>query len=218
MVLDVNGCKMMTLPRNLSGDSLDYGGPPVDTISATPSRSISGAPWGRQQATQELLFPNEKTALSESAVDEYGTPWAHSQYTKHFEQNGFAFAAGAGLDMRFNRALSVRLAGLEYTRSWIHELNGYANPGGGIQLKTGIVPSDGHLVTAARPGPRPSSKSPSEGLRWRFRQRRNSQHGDMPQGKRAIPAQAVGFQRASPPQVHYERQYVLHSAGRRHKR
>jgi len=43
-----------------------------------------------------------------------------------------------GLDLNFNRALAFRLIGVEYTRSWTNDLNGYA-AGHGFQLKTGVV-------------------------------------------------------------------------------
>jgi hypothetical protein len=61
-----------------------------------------------------------------------------AQYTQQFELDGFAMAAGMGLDLHFNRALAFRIIGVEYTRSWINDLNGFAAPNG-FQVKTGVV-------------------------------------------------------------------------------
>ncbi len=139
MVLDVNGCKMMALSTNLSGDSLSYMVGPRWT--PYPDRRL--VPYvqmlvGGNKETQELMFPDLNTVAVEAAADDHGPGWVHAQFTKQFEASGFAMAAGAGIDMRLNRALSFRLGGVEYTRAWIHELNGNgSNPG--LQLKMGIV-------------------------------------------------------------------------------
>lgn len=58
--------------------------------------------------------------------------------TQPYESDGFAFAAGMGLDYNFNRALAFRLVGVDYTRSWASDLNGFTAPQG-FQFKTGLV-------------------------------------------------------------------------------
>jgi hypothetical protein len=65
-------------------------------------------------------------------------PPDRSQYAKQFDSDGFAMAAGMGLDYNFNRALAFRLVGVDYTRSWASDMNGFTAPQG-FQFKTGLV-------------------------------------------------------------------------------
>jgi len=138
-VFDVNGCKMNALQRNLTGDSLTYMAGP----RWTPPVSGRLVPYfqvlaGGNKLTQELMFPEEEAYLNGLAKSNGSAPPDHSQYTQQFERDGFAIAAGIGLDFHFNRALGFRLIGLEYMRSWADGLPGFASPNG-FQLKTGIV-------------------------------------------------------------------------------
>jgi len=134
MVLDVNGCKMGGLQKNLSGDSLTY----MTGVRWTPQVRGRWIPYaqvlvGGNKLTQELFLPDKLAALPRSS-----TPPDHDMYTRQFDTDGFAFAAGTGIDVHLNRALSVRLMNLEYARSWVRELNGFRAPNG-LQMKLGIV-------------------------------------------------------------------------------
>jgi hypothetical protein len=139
VVLDVNGCKMNALARNLTGDSLTYMvGPrwtPPNSTRLVPYFQILG---GGNKLTQELAFPQEEAYLVNLANRTGSAPPDHSQYTQQFEHNGFAMAVGSGLDVHLNQALSLRLIGLEYTRSWAAGLPGFASPRG-LQVKAGIA-------------------------------------------------------------------------------
>ena len=143
MVLDVNGCKMTGLEENLTGDSLTYMAGP----RWTPRLSSRLFPYlqalvGGNKLTQELMFPDQETTLVRAALANGTAPPDHCQYTRQFEVDGFALAAGGGLGFRFNRALTMRIAELEYTRSWIKGLPGFSAPNG-LQFSTGIVLSMG---------------------------------------------------------------------------
>jgi hypothetical protein len=133
-VLDVSGCKMTGLKHNLSGDSLSYMAgvrwtPPLDGRWRPYAQLLTGG----NKLTQELLLPGVKAVLTTgSSIPD------HSQYTQEFQSDSFSFAAGLGIDLRLNRALAFRVANLEYTRSWAHELNGFQPPHG-LQFKTGLV-------------------------------------------------------------------------------
>lgn len=138
MVLDINGCKMTGLEKNLSGDSLSYMAGP----RWTPPVSGQVVPYfqllfGGNKLTEELMDPDQEAYLINMAKTTGMLP-DHSQYTQQFERDGFAMAAGMGLDFNFNRALAFRLVGVEYTRSWISDLNGFS-ASHGFQLKTGVV-------------------------------------------------------------------------------
>jgi hypothetical protein len=140
VLLDVNGCKMTGLEKNLSGDSLSY----MTGMRWTPSSNRRLIPYvqvlvGGNKLTQELFLPGKKAALPPPPSSCGCAPgWDHQQYTEEFERDGFAFAAGMGLDLQFNHALALRLADVEYTRSWTHDLNGFPAPRG-IQVKLGLV-------------------------------------------------------------------------------
>jgi hypothetical protein len=139
MVVDVNGCKMNALQKNLSGDLLTY------MIGSRWTPRISGrlVPYfqilaGGNKITQELIFPNQEAYLDGLAKSTGSDPPDHNLYTRQFEHDGFAMAVGTGLDIHFNRALGFRLIGLEYVRSWAHDLPGFTSPNG-FQVKAGVV-------------------------------------------------------------------------------
>ncbi|HSR06654.1 MAG TPA: hypothetical protein VLM42_05855 [Bryobacteraceae bacterium] len=139
MVLDVNGCKMTGLEKNLSGDSLSYMAgsrwtPPV-TGQLVPYVQVL---FGGNKLTQELVFPQQESYLTGLAKSDGSEPPARSQYAQQFEHDGFAIAAGMGLDYNFNRALAFRLVAVDYTRSWASDMNGFTAPQG-FQFKTGLV-------------------------------------------------------------------------------
>jgi hypothetical protein len=139
IVADINGCKMNALDKNLTGDSLTYmAGPrwtPPNSSRLVPYFQILG---GGNKLTQELAFPQEEVYLNNLAKSTGSAPPDHSQYTQQFEHNGFAMAVGSGLDVHLNPALSLRLIGLEYMRSWAVGLPGFASPKG-LQVKAGIA-------------------------------------------------------------------------------
>ena len=139
MVVDVNGCKMTGLVQNLSGDSLSYmAGPrwtPPVTGQLVPYFQVL---FGGNKLTQERVAPDQEAYLTGLAKSTGAEPPERSQYTQEFEHDGFAFAAGMGLDYNFNRALAFRLVGVDYTRSWANDLNGFTSPQG-FQFKTGLV-------------------------------------------------------------------------------
>ncbi len=49
-----------------------------------------------------------------------------------------SLSVGGGLDVAVNRALAVRVANIDYTRSWLGNVNG-TNFERGFRLSTGIV-------------------------------------------------------------------------------
>jgi hypothetical protein len=139
MVMDVNGCKMTGLEKNLSGDSLSYmAGPrwtPPVTGQLVPYFQVL---FGGNKLTQELMFPQQESYLVGLSSINGSEPPDRSQYAQQFESDGFAIAAGIGLDYNFNRALAFRLVGVDYTRSWASDMNGFTAPQG-FQFKTGLV-------------------------------------------------------------------------------
>jgi len=139
MVLDVNGCKMTGLEMNRSGDSLTYMiGPRWTPPLAGRLIPYAQVLFGGNKLTQEAAPPQEAISI-ESLVKSAGSaPADRSQYLQQFEHDGFAMAAGTGLDLNFNSALALRLIGVEYLRSWTEGVQDFASPSG-FQVKAGIV-------------------------------------------------------------------------------
>ena len=138
-VVDVSGCKLLGLETNLSGDSLSYLAgarwTPHPTGRWTPHAELL---IGGTKLTQELTDPELKEALKASAPKHTSAYVLHPLYAKDWETNGFTIEAGGGLDVKLNRALSYRVANLEYSHSWTEELNGI-NYQNGLQFTTGLV-------------------------------------------------------------------------------
>jgi hypothetical protein len=139
IVLDVSGCNINGLKKNLSGDSLTYMAGP----RWTPPLSGRVVPYaqmlfGGNKVSQELMFPAQKASLQQLAQNAGLPAPNHDQYTQQFEVDGLAMAAGIGFDFKFNRALAFRIVELDYTHSWMKELNGFAAPNG-PQVKMGLV-------------------------------------------------------------------------------
>ncbi len=139
IVVDVNGCKMLDLPTNLSGDSLSYMVGPRWTPSTTGRWNthvqflVGGA-----SLTQERLFPEERAAIMATDPPPDLRNSLHHLYTKDWNTSGFAIAAGTGVDYKINNALALRVASLEYSHSWTQSLNG-VNYQNGLQLTSGLV-------------------------------------------------------------------------------
>jgi hypothetical protein len=138
-VVDVSGCKLLGLETNLSGDSLTYLAgarwTPHPTGRWTPHAELL---IGGTKLTQELVDPQLEQAIKSAAAKSDSANLLHALYSKDWETNGLTIQAGSGLDVRFNSALSYRIAKLEYSHSWTKDLNGikYQN---GLQFTTGLV-------------------------------------------------------------------------------
>jgi len=139
VVLDVGGCNLLGLDRNVSGDSLVY--------MAGPRWTWSGSsPWtahwqflvGGNKTTQERMYPEQKMLLNQLAVRQLAPLPTHDQYTEHVEASGLAAAAAGGVDYKLTRALAIRVAELSYRHSWAGPLWGRTNSES-IRLVTGLV-------------------------------------------------------------------------------
>jgi len=138
--VEVSGCTLgNSLPRNWSGDSLTFAvGPQWIVHSAGRWSPHAHFRVGVQKITEELLNPElEKLVLAKvpPGADKHKY---HDLYTQHWETTGFSMALGGGVDVALNRALALRVANLDYTRSWLGNLNG-RNFDHGLRLSTGIV-------------------------------------------------------------------------------
>ena len=121
--VEVGGCTLSnSLPKNWTGDSL--------TFTAGPQLVLhKGERWlprihfrlGGQKVTEERENPLKKQELlaARDKLSHY-----RGSYIQHFEATGLSLSIGGELDMVVNRALAIRLANVEYVRSWLGHLNG----------------------------------------------------------------------------------------------
>ena len=139
IVVDVNGCKLLGLKSNLTGDSLSYMTGPRWTprISSrwTPHAQVLV---GGTKLTQERTDPELRKEVLAAAKPTDSLNELHTKYTQHYETNAFAFSAGIGVEYKLNNALAIRVASLDYTRSWTSDLNGISYQRG-MQFTSGLV-------------------------------------------------------------------------------
>ncbi len=136
---------MNGMPADLSGDSSSS---PVGT-RGTPRPASRSSPdaqvlVGGNTVTQEEILPAEQAALQVALITpgEKLPSSEHGFYTEDYAATGPALKAGAGVDYKFNHALSLRVAGLDYMHTWMGRING-APYSPGVQVTTGLILSMG---------------------------------------------------------------------------
>jgi len=123
LVADVNGCRLDLPGMNATGDSLVY---------------QTGPRWrprisGRWNPHLHFLVGGHKIVARRDREGRDPLTW---------EANGVAVSMGGGVEVALTRALAVKLANVEYMRSWMPpvnrmELNNGLRAGAGITLRFG---------------------------------------------------------------------------------
>lgn len=140
IILDVGGCKMLNFGSDWSGDTLTYMVGP----RWTPHTSSRWTPHvqaliGGTKISQEYQDPTLKAEVADwKPVNDEGRTAKHDYYSTDWARDGFAMAAGAGVDYRFNNALALRLANLEYAHQWVGDINGL-NYRNSVQVSGGLI-------------------------------------------------------------------------------
>lgn len=139
VLLNVGGCKMLDLGPNRGGDGLSY----LIGSRWTPVPSGRWSPHfqfllGGAKQTWERTVPELKAAYEKALLETKTVAPQRPDYLIHDEASGLALAAGGGLDLRLNRAMALRVASLEYRRTWITDPDG-RDFSGGLRMTTGIV-------------------------------------------------------------------------------
>ena len=136
--LEVGGCTLgNSLPKHWSGDSLIFHTGP-QWIMHNSSRWSPHAHFrvGGQKITQEYCADHgDKPAGLSTGTPCQSEPNLRAQ---HYESTGFSISTGAGLDVKLNSALAVRVANLDYMYSWLHPVAG-TDYNQGVRFTTGIV-------------------------------------------------------------------------------
>jgi hypothetical protein len=73
--------------------------------------------------------------LTKQGIDPWPPPYA--EFAQSWDSNALAIVCGAGLDVRFNHALSLRTA-LGYSHTWNQNLNDF-NYRNSLQFSSGLV-------------------------------------------------------------------------------
>jgi len=138
-VVDVSGCQMSSADPNLSGDSLTYLFGPRFTYRKGDRWSFYfNILLGGQKLTREQIFP-ERIPTGDLTEWNRIDAWVrHAQIAEVSEANGFAVAAGGGLDLTINRALAIRLGNIDHLWTSIGDFNNisYAR---GLRFSSGAV-------------------------------------------------------------------------------
>ena len=141
-VAEVAGCLVINMPKNESGDSESYSA----GARWTPRASRRISPYaqvlvGGRRITHEIDDPERKQQLLDAWNDGNGT-LAHypkrSDWSSEHQANGFAMAIGGGVDFVVNRAFGWRIANLEYTRSWLPNVD-QIHASEGVRFTSGLT-------------------------------------------------------------------------------
>jgi hypothetical protein len=142
-VAEVNGCLVMGFPAsNQSGDSLFYGG----GLRWTPRASRRLSPYaefllGGRKVTYEVDNEALRTKLLAQWNNGDGTLSHYprrSDWSTEVANNGLSVAAGGGVDVVLSRPFTWRLLNLEYTHTWIGNVD-TMRPQNGIRVTTEAV-------------------------------------------------------------------------------
>ena len=121
--VDVAGCKMIGLEKDLSGDSLTYAvGPRWFARIRGPWSASVQVLVGGNKITAERMNPGLKKALEVAAVRLNQPPPSHEDYTEETESNGFTVSTGGGLSYSLSAALTIKVADVSYRHSWTNAL------------------------------------------------------------------------------------------------
>jgi hypothetical protein len=139
-VLDVSGCKMLDMPTNVSSDSLQY-------LAGLQWKARPEGRWkphvqfllGGNKTAREVIDPELKRIVLERNAGT-GQTVPYDQFAVRTEANGLAMAAGGGLDIKITNALSWRVAGVEYVRTFSRELEN-------VRSQEGLRASMGFVLT-----------------------------------------------------------------------
>jgi hypothetical protein len=137
--IEVSGCSIVNFPKQWSGDSLTFTTGP-QWILHTSSRwtPYAHVRFGGQKVTEEYIDP-ELLAQAKAGLPPNGNlKSVHDLYALDFESTGVSMAIGGGVDIGLNRAMALRLASVDYVRSWLGTING-DDFNRGFRISTGLV-------------------------------------------------------------------------------
>lgn len=140
IVAEVSGCLVVNMPASESGDSLLYvAGPRWTPRAAHRVAPYMQALFGGRKVTHEIM-DSELRARLQNEWDAGHLPHypMRTDYSVQNSANGFALLTGGGVDINVRPALTVRVANLEYTRSFVPPV-GRIDASQGVRFSSGLV-------------------------------------------------------------------------------
>ena len=142
LVSDMAGCLIINMPHHQSGDSFSY----LVGPRWNPRASHRGSPYaqvliGGRRISHEIDYPDIQKQLMKEWDDGDGTLPHYpkrSDYTTLHQVNSFALAAGGGYDFRVTRGLAWRVADVEYTHTFMSNVD-MIHPQDGIRVYSGLI-------------------------------------------------------------------------------
>ena len=140
IVSEVNGCEVIHMPKDESGDSVMFAvGPRWTPRAASRFSPFAEVMFGGRRITRDYQTPG----LREELLKEWGEGKIphfpqRSDYTVQYQAFGFAMSMGGGFDAAIGRAFAWRVLDVEYTRSWLPQVQ-QIGAQQGLQVRTGLV-------------------------------------------------------------------------------
>ena len=143
IVAEVNGCLVMGMAHfTQSGDSLFYGvGPRWTPLASHRYSPFAEVLFGGRKVTYEVDAPALENKLLTEWNDGSGTLPHYpkrSDWSTEVSSNGASLAAGGGLDIIVTRPFAWRLINVQYTHSWMAEVENI-HPENGFRVTTEAV-------------------------------------------------------------------------------
>jgi hypothetical protein len=138
--LEVSGCTLgNSLPQNWSGDSLTFTTGP-QWIRHTASRWTPHAHlrFGGQKITEQHADPERRKQIENALPPGRDLNPYYDLFTKNYESTALSLSVGGGIDFRLHAGMALRVASLDYVRSWLNEIN-QTNFNRGLRFTTGVV-------------------------------------------------------------------------------
>jgi hypothetical protein len=93
---------------------------------------------GGQKITEQYMNVAKREAIAASLPPGKKLNPYYNDFTTNFESTGLSLSFGGGVDYRLNAAFALRVANLEYVRSWLNPVAG-SDFNRGIRFTTGVV-------------------------------------------------------------------------------
>jgi len=137
---EVSGCTLgNSTPQNWSGDSLTFTTGP-QWIRHTESRWSPHAHMrlGGQKITLQHTDPEKRELIKDMLPPGTKLNPYYNLFNTNYESTGVSLSMGGGVDYRLYSGLALRVANLDYVRSWLAPVNGI-DFNRGVRFTTGVV-------------------------------------------------------------------------------
>jgi hypothetical protein len=138
VVVRIDGCQLLKLPPNLTGDTLSYTvGPRWTPLSTGRFKLYVQLLGGGTKVSHEYANLALKNQLIQLARGAHQPEPEQDSWITEWDRNGFAVVASGVAAYEFNNGLQLRIADFGYQRSWIKGLQGM-NYDNGLRFGFGI--------------------------------------------------------------------------------